>query len=79
MGLPKQVSNFGVKAELGRKPIFAFMCAQALRYWIRLVNLEDDRLLKQAYLSEINYNSHTWSWTKDEGLRPYTALYNPYL
>ena len=63
MGLPRQVTNFGVKAELGRKPIFAHICSQVLRYWVRLVNLEEDRLLKHAYLSEMTHNSHPTSWT----------------
>ena len=53
MGLPRQASNFGIKAELGRKPLFAFICAQAVRYWARLVNMNDNRLLKIAFLSEL--------------------------
>ena len=38
---------------MGRSPILSFICAQALRYWLRIVNLEQDRILKDAYLSEI--------------------------
>ena len=53
MSLPTQASNFGVKAELGRKPLFSFICSQALRYWVRLANMNSDRLLKKAYFSEM--------------------------
>lgn len=53
MGLPRQASNFGVKAELGRNPIFAFICSQVIRYWARIINMDSNRLLKFAYLSEL--------------------------
>ena len=63
MGLPRQASNFAIKAELGRKPIFAFICAQTVRYWARLSNMSDARLLKLAYLSEIEmHQSGCNSW-----------------
>ena len=53
MGLPKQASNFGVKAELGRNIVFAYICAQAFKYWYKIVSMEDDRILKYAYYSEL--------------------------
>ena len=57
MGLPRQASNFGVKAELGRNTIFSFICGQVLRYWHRIVQMEDDRILKHAYYSELSINA----------------------
>ena len=54
LGVPSRASNFAVKAELGREPIFAFICCQALRYWIRILNMTEDRLVKSAYLSELD-------------------------
>ena len=63
MGLPRQATNLGIKAELGRKPILAFICSQALRYWIRLINLEESRLLKLAYMSELSiFEQGRLSW-----------------
>ena len=63
MGLPRQASNFGVKAELGRGLILSFVCSQVFRYWIRLVNMDHDRLIKEAYLSELNVtNKGGVSW-----------------
>ena len=53
MSLPTQASNFGVKAELGRKPLFSFICSQTLRYWVRLANMNSNRILKKAYFSEM--------------------------
>ena len=52
-GLPRQASNFAVKAELGKNPIFAYVCAQAVRFWYHIIGLKSDRLLKCAYLSEV--------------------------
>ena len=63
MGLPKQATNFGIKAELGRNPIFSYICAQSVKYWIRLLNLPNDRLLKSAYMSEIQlYSKGNCTW-----------------
>ena len=63
MGLPKQASNFGVKAELGRSPVFSFICSQVIRYWSRILHMSDDRLLKQAFYSELHiHNNGGTSW-----------------
>ena len=63
MGLPRQASNFGIKAELGRPPIFSFMCAQLFRYWFKIINVDSDRILKDAYLSELHIcNKGGASW-----------------
>ena len=63
MGLPRQASNFGIKAELGRPPIFSFMCAQLIRYWFKIINVDSDRILKDAYLSELHIcNKGGASW-----------------
>ena len=61
--LPRQASNFGVKAELGRAPIFSFMCSQLIRYWIKIISIDANRLLKDAYLSELHiHNEGGASW-----------------
>ena len=64
MGLPSQASNFAVKADLGKSPIFAFICSQAIRYWYRIINMDTNRTLKQAYLSELDIQKNggnSWS------------------
>ena len=62
-GMPRRASNFAIKAELGRDPIFSFICAQTLRYWRRMINLESCRILKGAYESELEiHKSGGISW-----------------
>ena len=53
IGLPRRASNFAVKAELGRSPIFTFICSQALRYCIKIMNTDQDRILSSAFNSEL--------------------------
>ncbi len=63
LGVPSRASNFTVKAELGREPIFAYICSQVLRYWIRIQDMDMNRLVKQAYLSELDlYKAGKTSW-----------------
>jgi len=64
LGVSSRASNFAVKAELGREPIFAFICSQALKYWTRILNMSQDRLVKSAYLSELEIHAaggHSWA------------------
>ena len=58
MGLPRQASNFGIKAELGRNTIFSFICGQAFRYWQKLLHSDNNRILKNAYFSEVAINAN---------------------
>ena len=62
-GMPRRASNFAIKAELGRETIFSFICAQTLRYWGKLMNLDSNRILKGAYESELEiHKSGGISW-----------------
>ena len=62
-GMPRRASNFAIKAELGRDPIFSFICKQTLRYWQKLIGLDSNRILKCAYESELEiHNSGGTSW-----------------
>ncbi len=53
LGESSRTSNFAVKAKLGGEPIFAFICSQVIRYWIRILITKTDRILKRAYMSEL--------------------------
>ncbi len=52
-GVPRRASNFAIKAELGRNPIFSTIVGQILRYWKKLIDTDANRILKSAYNSEI--------------------------
>ena len=58
MGLPKNASNFASKAELGRSPLFGTICYLSIRYWVRLLGLNDSRLLKKAYMMQVNLHNN---------------------
>ena len=62
-GMPRRASNFAIKAELGRAPIFSFICTQALRYWHKLIKVNTNRILRSAYESELEiHNAGGTSW-----------------
>ncbi len=62
--MPSRASNFAIKAELGREPIFSFICSQAFRHWRELIGLDSCReILKGAYESELEiHKSGNTSW-----------------
>ena len=45
LGVHKKASRL----EFGREPIFIFICSQSFKYYSRLSQLPDDRLLKEAF------------------------------
>ncbi len=57
LGVSSTASNFAVKAELGREPIYVFICSQVIRYWIRILNMNTDKILKRAYISELEIHN----------------------
>ncbi len=63
-GMPHRASHFVIKTELGREPIFSFICSQAFRYWRKLISLDSSReMLKGAYESELEiHKSGDTSW-----------------
>jgi hypothetical protein len=55
LGIGKKSSNYGSRAELGRSPIFLKAKCLLFKYWLRLLSLPNDSLLKMAYI--LDYNS----------------------
>ncbi len=63
-GMPNRTSNFDIKAELRREPIFCFISSQAFRYWRKLASLDSSReILKGTYESELEiHKAGDTSW-----------------
>ncbi len=63
-GMPCRASNSAIKAELGREPIFSFICSTAFRYWRKLISLDSSKeILKGSYESELEIHiSGDTSW-----------------
>ncbi len=63
-GMPRRASNFAIKAELNREPLFSFIFSQAFRYWRKLISLDPSReILKGAYESDLEiHKSGDPSW-----------------
>ena len=53
LGVSKRATNIACRAELGRLPILIDIKTQVIKYWFRLQTLDENRLLKQAYLDMI--------------------------
>ena len=49
LGVHKKASNLASRIELGREPILNFICSQAFKYYSRLSQLPEDRLLKEVF------------------------------
>ncbi len=54
-----------MSCAFGREPIFAFMCSPLIRYLIRILNMNTDRILKRVYISELEIHNAGGgqSWT----------------
>ena len=63
LGVTARTPNTLVQAELNRYPIIIDAKIRALKYWFKLLTLEDNRLPKQAYLRELKETSKTENWT----------------
>ena len=50
LGVPLKTPNKMVYSELGRYPLFINSTVRALKYWFRLLQMNNDRFPKQAYL-----------------------------
>ena len=64
LGVKRNTSNVAVKAELGRFPLFRDVLQIMLKYWIRLLKLDDSRLVKKAYLTELKNDNKKWTWSQ---------------
>ena len=50
LGVRTGTPNMAVLAEAGRYPLQVFAAKMLLKYWNRLVRMEDDRLVKRAFV-----------------------------
>eukprot|EP00745_Piridium_sociabile_P032434 TRINITY_DN5471_c0_g1_i2.p1 TRINITY_DN5471_c0_g1~~TRINITY_DN5471_c0_g1_i2.p1 ORF type:complete len:1139 (-),score=92.24 TRINITY_DN5471_c0_g1_i2:303-3719(-) len=57
LGVPSRTPNKMVYGDLGRYPIFVNSLVSCIRYWIRLLNMEQNRIPKMAYLMLLSLDS----------------------
>jgi hypothetical protein len=57
LGVPRNTSNAGIHAELGRFPIHINAHQSMVRYWFRLITLPMDRLSAHCYWSLFDSNT----------------------
>ena len=54
--------------DLGRYPLFVNSCIRAVKYWFKLLHMNENRLPKQAYHMQINMQLNgKWCWHLDWG------------
>ena len=64
LGVSARTPNLFIYAELNRYPLFIDSQLRTIRYWFKLLNLEETRIPKQAYQKvrrEIG-NKHSWGY-----------------
>ena len=62
LGVGKQAPNCLVYGETGRYPLYIEGQIRALKYWFRVLKMEDSRLPKLAYTRELNENKQSHNW-----------------
>ena len=62
LGVPRNTSNVGIHAELGRFPIHVNAHQSMVRYWFRLITLPMDRLAAHCYWSLFDNSNITDPW-----------------
>ena len=54
LNVPLKTPNKCVYGDLGRYPLFVNSCIRAVKYWFKLLQMNENRLPKQAYHMQIN-------------------------
>ena len=63
LGISNKATNLAALSELGRCPLYTSIIPQVLKYYVRLKNMQEDTLLKQAlYEMEKQKSSNKTSW-----------------
>ena len=64
LGLPKNTPNRMIYGELGRYPLYITTYIRCVKFWLRILKLQDTRLTKQAYLMQLSMtenNKQCWA------------------
>ena len=63
LNVPLKTPNKCVYGDLGRYPLFVNSCIRAVKYWFKLLHMNENRLPKQAYHMQINMELNgKWCW-----------------
>jgi hypothetical protein len=69
LGLSDKTPNHLVYGDTGRYPLYIDSCIASVRYWLKLENMSNDRIPKQAFLMLKNciennmfVNNKNWAW-----------------
>ena len=62
LGVPRNSSNVGTHAELGRSPIQVNVHQSMIKYWFRSISLPTDRLASHCYWTSLNSDTANDPW-----------------
>ena len=66
LGVPQKTLNKMVNGELGHYPLFVNGTLLCLKYWLRVLKMEDNRIPKQAYKMMISMDENEQkSWVTE--------------
>jgi len=58
LGVPSRTPNNMIYGDLQRHPLYINSSLRCIKYWIRLLNMDQNRLPKQAYMSLLSLDSN---------------------
>ena len=58
LGVPRHTSNAAVLGELGRLPLNVYYMHKLVKYWVKLLDMDEDRLPRSVYLMLKEHDSH---------------------
>ena len=61
-GVTKKTPNCLIYSEVGRYPLYIESTLRAVKYWIRIVNMDCNRLPKLALMREVKEAEKTNNW-----------------
>ena len=70
IGFNNITSNLAILAECGRYPLYVNYFTKCIKFWLKIISMNDNRLIKQFYLMDYNLHEmgHTTWCTKIENL-----------
>ena len=55
--VPLKTCNFGVLGECGRYPLYIETAKRVLKYWIKILHMQNDRYVKKCYNMMLHYDN----------------------
>jgi hypothetical protein len=65
LGLGSQSSNFAVYGETGRYPLYVNYMCKCIKYWLKMVQVENCKYAKECYNMLFNVSDYRKTWASE--------------